>query len=370
MNSLKFSEIYFTKDAENFPLSKKIFSAFKTARKIPVESPKELYFSPQNAPEKVSQSKKALFLTVKKNNFIEKCPGTKEHLCCNYFVAKNILGCPADCSYCYLQAYLNIRAITVFVNTNDFLRDFEKAATGHTLRIGTGEFSDSLFLDNVIDVNKSLIEICSRTDSLLELKTKSADVTKLLKLNHRGKTVMAWSLNPFSLAKTEEKGTSPPSERISAAAQCSANGYPVAFHFDPLIDFNGWEKAYEELIERLFAEISPKNIAWISLGALRYDPKIKPVIYSRFPDSKILCGEFVRGNDGKDRYLKYTRMKMFSKINGFLKKFDRNMKVYLCMETPEVWKHSFGKLPSDIPRLNSVFTPVPRAHVEKNFRKW
>jgi len=363
MTSLNFSEIYFTKDAENFPLTKKIFGAFQNARKIPVSSPKALYFAAADAPEKVSRGKKALFLTVRKNNFIEKCPGTKGHLCCNYFVAKNILGCPADCSYCYLQTYLNIRAITVFVNTDDFLRDFKNAASRHggcstsqALRIGTGEFSDSLFLDDIININKSMIEICSKTNSLLELKTKSANVNNLLKLNHRGRTVMAWSLNPPALAETEEKNTASPNARIAAAAKCAENGYPIAFHFDPLIYFEGWEKAYEELIARLFGKISPKHIAWISLGALRYDPRIKPVIYSRFPDSKILCGEFIRGSDGKDRYLKYTRIEMFSKILSFLRIFDKNMKVYLCMESPEIWRRSFGKLPYDIPCLTSIFS--------------
>ena len=357
MNSLNFSEIYFTTDAENFPLTKKIFAAFPSAQRIPVSSPKALYFAEADAPEKVCLRKKSLFLTVRKNNFIEKCPGTTGHLCCNYFVAKNILGCPADCSYCYLQAYLNMRAITIFVNTDDFLRDFKNAASSRTLRIGTGEFSDSLFLDDIININKSLIEICSKTNSLLELKTKSADVNNLLKLNHLGRTVMAWSLNPPWLAETEEKNTASPNDRITAAAKCAEHGYPLAFHFDPLIHFEGWEKAYKELIARLFAKVSPKHIAWISLGALRYDPRIKPVIYSRFPDSKILCGEFIRGSDGKNRYLKYTRIEMFSKILAFLKKFDKNMKVYLCMESPEIWKRSFGKLPSDIPCLTSIFKP-------------
>ncbi|MBU3956293.1 hypothetical protein KJ633_07515, partial [bacterium] len=82
---MSFSEIYFTKDAEHIPLTKKIFDLFKAARRIPVASPKELYFTPSGAPEEVSRGKKALFLTVRKTSFIEKCPGTKGHLCCNYF---------------------------------------------------------------------------------------------------------------------------------------------------------------------------------------------------------------------------------------------------------------------------------------------
>ncbi|MFH1957732.1 MAG: spore photoproduct lyase family protein [bacterium] len=355
MNFSNFSKIYLTEDAISYPLAGKIIGKCKNAKISYVKSPRELYFKPALNPEFIDESKHSLFLTARHENFLEKCPGTKENLCCNYFVTKNVLGCPADCSYCYLQAYLNKKAITIFVNTPDFFADFEEKANSGHFRIGTGEFSDSLFLDGLIDVNKTLVEICSKSKSLLELKTKSNSVEKLLGLNHRGKTVIAWSVNPRKTADSEEKGSSNLEERIAAAKKCADDGYHIALHFDPLIYSPGWEKDYEETIEKIFAVIPARKIIWVSIGAFRFYPQMKPVMRARFPASKILCGEFTACSDGKFRYLKFIRLKMFGTITALLQKFDRNMRIYFCMESGEIWRRTFSHLPSEIKNLDLIF---------------
>ncbi|MCD6413136.1 MAG: hypothetical protein J7L54_03210 [Elusimicrobia bacterium] len=354
MTSLNFSKIYYTKDALNFPLSKKIIRRFADAKLVAVDSPRSLCFRAQKEPQTVSECKKNLFLTTRREGFIEKCPGTKGHLCCNYFVTKNILGCPMDCSYCYLQAYLNIKATTIFVNENDFFAEFEKAAQ-KALRIGSGEFSDSLIFDEIVDQNKTLIEICSKSPSLLELKTKSANIRKLLNLNHRGKTVIAWSINPQKIIETEERKTSSVYERATAAQAAVEAGYPVAFHFDPIIHFKNWEKEYKKTVDAIFPKIPPGKIAWVSIGALRFYPSLKPIVRERFPRSKILLGEFIRGDDGKFRYLKSIRTEMFKKISGFIRKFGSDIKIYLCMESAPVWRKTFGRTPEKIKNLDLIF---------------
>ena len=160
MSSLRPSEIYLTQDALEYPVTKKILSAFPGAGLFYLKHPRELYFKPDKDPLEVSRAKKRLFLTVRKSSFLEKCPGTKEHLCCNYFVLKNVVGCDMDCSYCYLQGYQNLSAIQIYVNlgriTEDveiFLRSFPEKMT---FRLGTGEFSDSLSLDSLVEINAGL----------------------------------------------------------------------------------------------------------------------------------------------------------------------------------------------------------------------
>jgi len=93
----------------------------------------------------------------------------------------------------------------------------------------------------------------------------------------------------------------------------------------------------------------------VSVGAFRFYPQMKPVIRARFPHSKILYGEFTRGDDGKFRYLKFIRLKMFKKITGLLKKYGKNIRVYLCMESDEIWRKTFSCLPSKISNLDLIF---------------
>ncbi|MCK7514505.1 MAG: hypothetical protein MZV70_67830 [Desulfobacterales bacterium] len=90
-----------------------------------------------------------------------------------------------------------------------------------------------------------------------------------------------------------------------------ARGYPLAFHFDPIVIDDGCEAEYRRTVERLFAAIDPEHIVWISLGALRFMPDLKAIVQRRFPHSKIVYGEFIAGLDGKMRYFKPLRMKVY-----------------------------------------------------------
>ena len=285
---------------------------------------------------------KQIIYARQKGSWLKRCPGTLDHICCNYLVINSITGCPLDCTYCYLQAYMNKPGITVFTNFDDLIRElrgfFEKNHGSH-YRIGTGEFSDSLALDRKIGLSKRLIELfAGQEDHLLELKTKTKEVDHLLDLDHRGKTIFAWSVNPERVVKSEEIKAVSLAERIKASGKCVRAGYPVAFHFDPVIHYAGWEKEYQEVVDHIFSEIGPDKIAWISLGALRYPPQLKDIIGERFPHSQITLGELDKGEDGKIRYLKPIRINIFRELYNKIRKHSKEVYVYLCMESADVWQ--------------------------------
>jgi spore photoproduct lyase len=53
---------------------------------------------------------------------------------------------------------------------------------------------------------------------VLELKTKSVNIGGLLDLDHRRKTILAWSLNTERVIRDEERGTASLDARLRAAA--------------------------------------------------------------------------------------------------------------------------------------------------------
>ncbi len=71
-----------------------------------------------------------------------------------------------------------------------------------------------------------------------------------------------------------------------------------------LIFFSNWEKEYRDLVDQVFDIIPQDRIQWISFGTLRYIKSLKDIVENRFPKSKIFPGEFVKGKDGKMRYIK------------------------------------------------------------------
>ena len=87
-------------------------------------------------------------------------------------------------------------------------------------------------------------------------------------------------------------------------------GFRVAFHFDPLIYFPGWEEAYQRTVERLGSAVPSRAIAWISLGGLRLLPPLRQLMLQRFPSSRIAAQEMVLAPDGKLRYFKSLHVGM------------------------------------------------------------
>lgn len=314
----------------------------------------------ENSGKRVAAGKQLLFLTTQRGRFFKKCPGTKGQICCNYYVVNFATNCHLDCSYCILQGYYeNNPCITFFVNVDDLLHELEQVFAEdpyQMYRVGTGEFTDSLAMDEITEFSKIVVPFfAEHQNATLELKTKADTIDHLLDLNHQGRTSVAWSVNTLRMIASEEPKTATLDERLRAAARCQEAGYTIGFHFDPMFYYPDWEQEYHQVVERLFDAVDPSNISWISLGGFRYSPELKPIIRRRFPKSQILSGEFVTCADGKMRYLKPLRLEMYRSMLAKIKQYGRHIPVYLCMDSQQVWKQVYGWTPHCDHDLSHLF---------------
>jgi spore photoproduct lyase len=199
------------------------------------------------------------------------------------------------------------------------------------LWISTGLLTDSLLAEEFHPKIAWLSQLMPR-NAILELRTKSANA-KLLEdpAIRRDRVVAAWSLNPEPIASRYEYGAASITERIEAAKQAVSLGYRVAFHFDPVFYFDGWEAAYSKLIDGL-RSIESKHIAFLSLGLFRYMPDLGVIIRRRFPYHEILTGEFFPQSDGKYHYLRAIRKEMYRKFQEWLEPWSANVPVFWSME--------------------------------------
>lgn len=305
------------------------------------------------------RGKEILLIRPFYGRLVKICPGTTNHICCGYKIINVMTNCPMDCSYCILQGYLNNPCLTLYPEFAKIFREIEEILENHPdrmFRFGTGELGDSLILDGIVGfADQAVPFFAAKKNAILELKTKSAAVDHLLALDHRGRTVISWSLNPPRVIEEEEHLAAPLSERLGAARLCSAAGYPVGFHFDPLIYYPGWEEDYHAVVELLFAHIDPSQVMWVSLGGLRNPPILKQVARERFPGSRIFSGELIPGEDGKLRYIKPIRMEMYRKMVSWLRAYDEGLFIYLCMEREDVWQEVFGSSPGGTDGLTRRF---------------
>ncbi|QER42143.1 DNA photolyase [Thermodesulfobacterium sp. TA1] len=300
----------------------------------------------------ISLGKKYLFLMRFRGRFFRNCPGTKNYLCCGYKIFHFAEGCLFDCTYCILQVYLNRPGIKLWANLIE--EGFPELETvldnakreGRVLRIGTGEFADSMVLEPFGGVSEKLINFWEEKDpwAVLELKTKAfIKETYFKKFKPNPKIIFAWSVNTPFIIQSEEIGTPSLDQRLESAKLAVAHGFTVAFHFDPIIFYENAEIEYPKVLERILNEIPWEKIAWISLGTLRYPKELKYIAEERFPKTKIYSYEFIEGLDMKKRYFIDLRKRLYQNLAKLIKETEDKIAFYFCMESERVWKEVLGK---------------------------
>jgi spore photoproduct lyase len=305
--------------------------------------------------------KKRFQIIPKKGEAMGRCATfNRKYLCCSVQVLKSIYNCPFECSYCFLQNYLN-DGVTKAVGDIDAIMEEVKEKTGkqswRLFRIGTWELGDSLALEGETgQAAKLILEFSRLKNAVLELKTKSGCMDSILPLPHNGRTIVSWSLNTDSVITTEEHGTSSYEERLQAMHKTARAGYLVGVHFDPMVFHRGWEKGYKKLVTDVFRTVPPDRVAWISIGSLRFNPEMKKKIENNYPDSMLTCAEMVLGDDAKVRYVKPLRVRMYKLLYDTLRKqVLRENLIYLCMERWDVWNRVFGYYPDSVGHLDYLF---------------
>lgn len=333
-------KIFYEKGAEESMLFKRLSEKITSASFIPVGCLKEAGSS-ISAPSYSLRSDNWVLIR-QKSAFSKKCPCTRGCISCGYFVLNLGFGCPFECSYCYLQGYQNINALILPYNLNDFFIEFDSkfSALKNTIRIGTGEFTDSLALDEYTGYASELAKFfSSKKNVLFELKTKSAGIDGLLGMKASPSVVVSFSLSPRSVSRQEEFICADIGERIKAMKELSSSGWPAAFHLDPIIYRSDFAALYRELFEEVFSSVPPDKIKWISLGTFRFNPETAKIVERRFPHSSILEAEMILDFDGKLRYPFKVRKEIYSKILSMLKKFGFPIdRAYLCMENEAMWR--------------------------------
>lgn len=317
--------------------------------------------------DEYNRSKRSLFITPFLGLFFKRCPGAtqkKTLTCCNYHVLNLGSQCNMNCTYCYLQSYLNSRITKIYSNVDQALTELEdmmKLHPNQPFRVGTGEIIDSLSLDDITLYSRKLIPLFQKyPDWVLEFKTKSDKVDQFVDMPGSNNIIVSWSINPQYIIQSEEHGTASLQERLAAARKCRDQGYRLSFHMDPMIWHTEWRQNYSELIEILLSQFNEEDIHVISIGALRFQPEQRLMMKQRFGmDSLVNQAEVFPSDNGKYRYDVNIRTQMYQFAYKKIKELNPKTNVFLCMETPESWINSFEKMPQQLPGLRQIFKPLP-----------
>ena len=333
--SFKPYRIFVDRSVENLPLTQRVLRKFPS---VPVERVDD----PKTLKKPAPMTKKNLLLTQMKADPIKEFGAMSKSARRPYYSLDLISNCHLECTYCILQSYLeNNPLITVYTNIEEILERLGSQMIHLPIGsvIGTGRIADSLALDGISEHNRLLVPFFGRSGErarqaspLLELKTKSNRIDGLLGLNHGGQTVVSWSMNPSAIIEREEYKTASFEERIKAAQRVLEAGYPVGFHFDPMIFHEEWKRNYTDAVKKLFRKIPDQKIAWVSVGTLRFPARQGRIMEKRFPKNLSIHEGLLSTHHTFLHYPDSLREEMQSWMQLHLSRHLPAEKVYRCMD--------------------------------------
>ncbi|EHJ48593.1 hypothetical protein DFW101_2589 [Solidesulfovibrio carbinoliphilus subsp. oakridgensis] len=308
---------------------------------------------------------RTLHVKAHKGRFLRPCPATRNYRCCGYQIIHIGENCPMDCSYCILRAYFRDRTLTAFANTGAMFAELDRTFgrdRTRPFRVGTGQFADSLALEPITGHTRELLGFLSDYDNvILELKSKTADLTWMEADPHPERVLPAWSVNAPEIIAAEERDTAPLEARLAAARTCARAGFRVCLHFDPICFFPGWEAGYAATVDLIFDYLQPADIAYMSLGSFRCLPELpRRLAEEGRALPAYMIGEFALGPDGKKRLLRPLRVRQFRFLAARLAGYGFSRGLYFCMESDEVWREVFGRTPRMLGGLAAHLLDVAR----------
>lgn len=271
------------------------------------------------------------------------CPVKSEKtLCCNLRTIDAVKNCGFGCSYCSIQTMYTDQNIIFDHQFRQKLEAIELDPERH-YHIGTGQSSDSMMWGNKNNILGDMFNFARKwPKALIELKTKSDNIKFLLQSDVPFNVVCSWSLNPDVIIRNEEHLTADLHQRLDAARTVADKNIRVAFHLHPMIHYRGWRRDYRYLIGLIMKRFLPREIVFISFGALTFPRPIINKLRTYGIGSKINQTTMVPNPEGKLTYPDEIKTRLFSLAYEAFRDWHGSVFFYLCMEDPKFWDSAFG----------------------------
>ncbi len=316
-------------------------------------------FGPHTKPKAV---KSALGVTDKRSLGLGCCPvASPRTRCCNLMTLDAVENCGFGCSYCSIQSFYRGDTINFDSKFSEKLHGLE-LDPNRIYHIGTGQSSDSLLWGNAHGALQALLNFAgTHPNVIIELKTKSKNISYLLNNEVPGNVLCTWSLNTPTIIAHEEHQTATLGERLAAARRLADRGVLVGFHFHPMVHYQWWREEYAEIFSTLTASFDPREVALVSLGTLTFTKSVMRTIRARRVKSKVLQMPLAAA-DGKMSYPESIKLEMFRFAYRRLESWHSRVFFYLCMENPRLWKPVFG---FDYPSNDAFEAAMKASYMEK-----
>lgn len=254
-------------------------------------------------------------------------------------------GCVHRCAYCQRGS-----VYVTNLNLEEFLAHVDQLLAENpwqkTFRYDVEQ--DVLAIEPEYGACEMLVDDFARREGrYLILFSKSANVDHLLPLEHRGHTMMLWTLSTHTVSRRFEDKTGTMEERIEAARRCQEAGYPVRFKCKPIIPTPNWREEITEMLELLYASIQPDNL---SMEMVFFDSvaemdetlgleNIDPAFVAAAREAEAEAGDaWPRDAHGAKPFPFQVKEEVYRHLISESKRLSPSTPVTLCAETLRMWE--------------------------------
>ncbi|MBT7165149.1 MAG: hypothetical protein HN849_29685 [Victivallales bacterium] len=263
-----------------------------------------------------------------------------------------VRGCSHGCLYCgagragkYLAIGLNLeeymeQVVGPVIEYYPWNRVFRMILSGDPITLEPEYGLHDLF-------SRKLAEYSDRYG---HFHTGSANVEWLADLPHKDRLVGVWSVPCETVARQLEPGSASAFERIEAGRKCNEMGIPVRYKLKPIIPVRNWREEYAELLKQAVTVSRPESIGfclyiWNSLESMTatlpidlLDPECLAAVREAAPSMEgVRTGPFPHA----------TRKMIYQHMIREVRRWDKDVKLYLSTETREMWDELADELGQD-----------------------
>jgi spore photoproduct lyase len=195
-----------------------------------------------------------------------------------------------------------------------------------------GKLQDALALDPLTAYSSVLVPFFAEHPvARLTLLTKSANVDRLLELEHKGHTILSWSLNPPELSKLFEENVPSIEERLEAMRKVVLAGYTVRAVIMPIIPVEGWQGMYSKFTKHILEDIPLHRL---TLGGICSYKAARALMENKLGSNNSISInlENVESTDGRIRYSISLRDEMYKNIIKVAQELRPDLEIALCLE--------------------------------------
>jgi DNA repair photolyase len=286
----------------------------------------------------------------------------EDNSCPNYWHFSPYGFCPYGCAYCYLAGTQGVRfspTVKVFLNLPEMLAEVDEIAR----RIGVptafylGKLQDGLALDPLTGYSRQIVPFfADHPTARLTLLTKSADVGNLLDLDHRGHSILSWTVNPAAIVDAFEENAPLLEERIKAMEACASAGYPIRAVVMPIIPAPDWRTVYGSFLQHLLNRV---RLTRITLGSICSYPHALRLTKGKLGAANPISTQLARSargqnniTDGRIRFPTTLRAEIYRYLLEVIRRNAPALEIALCLEDRSMFD-TLG-MQDDIGRCNCV----------------